>query len=172
MGRHDQGVERSWGRHRVVLRTLCFVTHGDDVLLLRGRPDKRLWAGRYNGVGGHIESGEDIQAAMLREVREETGLEVCDLRLRGILHIDIGDPMLGVLVFVFTAMALNRQTLPSCEGGLEWLSIEDLPVADLVEDLPVLLPKVLSMGPSDPPFFAEYSYDEADRLAIAFAKVQ
>ena len=172
MGRYDQGVERSWRYHRVFLRTLCFVTQDHDVLLLRGDPKKRLWAGQYNGVGGHMEAGEDIQAATLREVKEETGLEVRDLRLRGIIHIDIGDPMLGVLIFVFTAIALHRQVLPSREGCLEWLPIEHLPMGDMVEDLPVLLPKVLSMGPSDPPFFAEYSYDETDRLVISFAKAQ
>jgi 8-oxo-dGTP diphosphatase len=172
VSRNDQGLAFSWNRHRVVPRTLCFVTHGDQVLLLRGAPHKRLWAGRYNGVGGHVEPEEDIRAAALREIKEETGLTVRDLRLRGVIHADTGDPVLGVLVFVFTAEALETQVLPSSEGIAEWLPAAELPVADLVEDLPVLLPKVLTMGPDDPPFFALYSYDEQDRLVVSFAMSQ
>jgi 8-oxo-dGTP diphosphatase len=168
MSRDDQGITRSWGRHRVIPRTLCFVMHESQVLLLRGAPHKRLWAGHYNGVGGHVESGESIDAAVLREVKEETGLAVRDLRLRGIVHIDIGDPVLGVLVFVFTAVALETEVSPSVEGMAEWLPVADLPVADMVEDLPVLLPRVLAMDTVDPPFFAVYSYDERDRLVITF----
>jgi 8-oxo-dGTP diphosphatase len=149
---------------------LCFITHGDDVLLLRGGPHKKMWAGRYNGVGGHVEVGEDIHAAALREMQEETGLAVHDLHFRGVVHADAGDPTLGVLFFVFTAVADDRQIAPSAEGNLEWASASALPVREMAEDLPVLLHKVLAMGPADPPFFAAYSYDAADRLKIAFAE--
>ena len=83
MGRQDQGVAVSRNRYQVIPRTLCFITHGDDVLLLLGGSHKRIWAGRYNGVGGHIEPGEDVYEATLREVAEETGLAVHDVRPRG-----------------------------------------------------------------------------------------
>jgi len=130
-----------------------------------------MWAGRYNGVGGHVEAGEDIYAAALREIAEETGLRVHDLHLRGVVHADAGDPTLGVLFFVFTAVADDRQIVPSPEGSLEWWPTTALPVEEMAEDLPIVLPKALAMGPTDPPFFAAYSYDAADRLQIAFAEV-
>jgi 8-oxo-dGTP diphosphatase len=168
MGREDQGLAQSRGRYRVIPRSLCFITHNDAVLLLRGGPHKRLWAGRYNGIGGHVERGEDVYTAAAREIREETGLQVHNLQLRGVVHVDAGDPTTGILVFVFTAVAVNRQVVPSAEGALEWWSVGDLPVADMVEDLPVLLPKVLAMAPTDPPFAAFYGYDAEDRLVISF----
>jgi 8-oxo-dGTP diphosphatase len=148
---------------------LCFVTHGEEVLLLRGGPHKRLWAGLYNGVGGHVEAAEDIRAAVLREVKEETGLDVGDVRLRGVIHVDVDDPIRGVLFFVFTAIAPSRQVVPTQDGSLEWVSAHDLPLAQMVEDLPVILPMVLAMGPADPPFFAAYSYDADNRLVITFS---
>jgi 8-oxo-dGTP diphosphatase len=169
MGQEDQGVFASHGRYQVLARVLCFVTHGDEVLLLRGGSHKRTWAGRYNGVGGHLEPREDVRTALLREVKEETGLDVEDPRLRGVVHVDVDDPILGVLFFVFTASALGRQVVPSAEGSLEWFNLGDLPFTEMVEDLPVILPLVLAMGPADPPFFASYSYDTANRLVVSFS---
>lgn len=171
MGKADQEIIPH--RYQVVPRTLCFVTHGphgDDVLLLRGSPDKRVWPNQYNGVGGHVEPGEDVHTAALREIREETGLHVRDLQLRGVINIPVdAHNHTGILLFVFTATATIRDVHSSEEGALEWIARERLIELDLVEDLPALLPRVLAMGPDEPPFFAHYHYDEQDRLNISFA---
>jgi 8-oxo-dGTP diphosphatase len=167
MGRSDQGVAASRGRWQVVPRTLSFVTHQDDVLLLKGAPDKPIWPGKYNGVGGHVERDEDILQAAHREIREETGLEVNDIRLRGVVNIDAGEEeQAGIAMFVFTARAAARQATPSHEGTLEWHPQDHLPQADLVEDLATILPRALAMPDDAPPFFAHYWYDNADNLQI------
>ncbi len=170
MGRKDQGVAVSRHRYQVVTRTLCFITHDKEVLLLLGGPNKRLWAGCYNGLGGHVEPGEDIYSSARREVHEESGLEARDMRLRGVVHADAGDPAAGILFFVFTAVADDKRVVTSEEGTLEWWPVNALPIDSLVEDLPVLLPKILAMGPADPPLFVAYSYDAGDKLVIRFAE--
>src|SRR5690349_8189200 len=96
----DQGVAVSRLRYQLVPRVLVFVYHGDAVLLLRGAPDKKIWPGKYNGLGGHIERGESAQAAAAREVWEEAGLVLADLRLRGTILIDTGEPA-GIGLFVY-----------------------------------------------------------------------
>lgn len=169
MGREDQGVGKSRARYQVIPRTLCFIKNGTDILLLKGGPHKRLWAGLYNGIGGHVERGEDVYSAALREIKEETALEVDRLWLCGVVHVDAGDPVLGILFFVFTALALEREFMPSEEGALAWVPVSDLPQTGTVEDLVTLLPRVLAMQPGDPPFFARYSYDQDNRLVISYA---
>src|SRR5512136_3499234 len=98
----DQGT--AIPRYSVVPRVNCFLRHGRDVLLLKGAPDKRIWAGRYNGLGGHVERDEDPLAAARREIREEAGLEVGELRLGGIVHVCLAQGP-GVLLFLFTGEA-------------------------------------------------------------------
>jgi hypothetical protein len=47
--------------------------------------------------------------------------------------------------------------------------VDQVQALDLVEDLPLILPRVLAMRPNDPPFFAHVSYDNSDRLVLRFA---
>ena len=164
MARDDQKILPH--RYQVTPRTLCFVTHDGDVLLLRGAPDKQLWPNKLNGVGGHLEAGEDVYQAARREIREETGLEIQDLHLRGVINIPVDRQDRGIMLFVFTATAASRSTHPSPEGTLEWVDPAQLSELPLVEDLPILLPRVLAMAPDEPPFFARYHYDEQDQLVI------
>ena len=173
MPKTDQGVEVSLSRNRytVIPRTLCFVTRGDRVLLLRGAPTKRIWPNKYNGLGGHVERDEDVYAAARRELQEETGFIVDDLRLAGIINIDTGQSS-GIMLFVFTAVSPSGEPIASGEGTLEWAPRDQLANFDLVEDLPTILPLALDVSPDAPPFCAHYRYDKDERLVIRFADTQ
>ncbi len=168
MGAQDQGADATAGRWLTIPRTLCFVTHGSDVLLLKRAPHKRVFPNRYNGVGGHIERDEDALTAAVREIQEETGLDVRNVCLCGCSHIDAGEQT-GILLLIFRAEAVSRDFTDSSEGTLEWVAQDRVLELDLVEDLPVILPRVLAMPPGAPPFFVHVSYDEADRIRLIFA---
>jgi len=162
----DQGIRPE--RYQLIPRVLIFITHGREVLLLKGAPTKRIWASKYNGVGGHVERGEDFISAARREITEETGLTVSDLRFRGAINIDAGQQT-GIGLFIFTATAARRDAALSPEGTLEWIPFDRIHELGLVEDLATLLPKVLAMSDDDLPFFGRYWYDEDARLRIEFA---
>jgi 8-oxo-dGTP diphosphatase len=169
MPRSDQGSTTD--RYTVIPRVLVFVYNNGDVLLIKGAPDKRLWANRYNGLGGHVKAGEDMYHAARREVCEEAGLELRDLWLRGVVHIDVDAPP-GIVLFCFSARSERREVRPSQEGSLHWISPDRLSQVDLVEDVPVLLERLAQdegLGRQAPPFSARYWYDDEDRLRIEFA---
>jgi len=70
MPQSNQGVTND--RYTVIPRTAIFLRRGDLVLLLKGAPTKRLWANKYNGLGGHLERGEDVLSAAKRECERLT----------------------------------------------------------------------------------------------------
>lgn len=155
-------------RYKLIPRTLIFLTRGDSLLLLRGDPEKGIWPDQYNGVGGHIEAGEDVLTAARRELEEETGLTHQNLRLVGTVTIDTGQET-GIGLYVYKGEHQGGTPSPSREGDVQWVSIKEISSLPLVEDLPTLLPKVLSIREDEPPFSAHYHYDKDDQLVVRFA---
>lgn len=163
MPKQDQGM--SSDRYQIIPRTLIFITNEDKILLMKGAPTKRIWANQFNGIGGHIEKGEDIRQAALRELKEETGLSVSSLKLCATIMIDVGDHS-GIGLFVFRGREPMGGLQNSEEGSLNWVPIAELHNYPLVEDLPIILPEILKLAPADEPLSILYTFDEQNQLVI------
>ncbi len=166
MGVKDQGVQS--GRWAVIPRVLIFVFRGEQVLLIKGAATKKVWANRYNGLGGHIERGEDALTAARRELAEESGLERINLHLAGSVLIDTGAGT-GIELFVFVGELENDQELiHSIEGELAWVRMHEIDKLPAVDDLPQILSLVSQRrSPGSGLFHARYQYDAADQLEIS-----
>jgi 8-oxo-dGTP diphosphatase len=150
-------------------RTLTFLCNAEDILLIQRPPDARLFPGMFNGVGGHVERGEDIMSAAQREVCEETGLDVPDLTLSCIIHVDEGADRHGVLVFVFVGHTKQRDVVESCEGTLHWVPLAQIDELNLIPDLPSILKRVLQLPVNAQPLFARSVISPAEGIwEIAF----
>lgn len=170
MGAKEQGADATNGRWLVIPRTLCFVFNGDAVLLMKRGAHKRVFPNQYNGLGGHIERDEDPLTAARREIIEESGLQVRDVRLRAVHNIDAGEAT-GIVLFVYSAFSDSREVVDeSDEGTLEWVPVADLDQYDLVEDLPLILPRIIEMADDAPPYSVHVSYDADDALQMRFER--
>lgn len=117
--------------YRPEITTLGFVLSADgrEVLMVHRiarLDDEQL--GKWNGLGGKVEIGEDVWTGMARELREEANIEVTAMRLRGTVswpgfHAD-GSAVLG---FIFVVDAWTGDIPPrNAEGPLVWQPIDGL----------------------------------------------
>lgn len=119
---------------KVELTTLCMIRRGDQILL-QNRV-KKDWCG-YALPGGHVEPGESIVDAVIREMKEETGLTIQTPQLCGIKQFPIDGGR--YLVFLFRADHFEGQLLSSDEGRMEWVDRRGVEKLNTVADLEELL---------------------------------
>jgi 8-oxo-dGTP diphosphatase len=130
-----------------VVATLGYTLSPDGrrVLLVHRnrRPDDPHF-GKFNGLGGKLEAGEDVVACLRREVREESGLECEELVLRGTVSWPgfgkHGEDWFG---FIFRVDRFSGEPWPeNADGPLVWVEIERLPELNLWEGDRYFLPLV------------------------------
>ncbi len=108
-------------------------------------------------------------SAAKRELEEETGLASSKIWLCGTVTIDTGENR-GIGIFVYRGEFSSGELIPSQEGALEWVPLNQVFELPLVEDLHTLLPKVLEADKAAAPFSALYVYDHEGKLQISFGE--
>ena len=118
----------------VELTVLCLITDGDK-MLLQNRI-KNDWQG-YTLPGGHVEPGESFVDAAIREMKEETGLDIKNPRLVGVKQFPIKDGR--YVVFMFKATEYSGTVVSSDEGQMEWVESNHLSEINTVDDFEDLM---------------------------------
>lgn len=125
--------------------TLCYIQRDNQVLMLhRTKKANDLNHDKWIGIGGHVEPGETPMDCILREAREETGLELLDCRYRGLIHFR-SDRWEDEEMFLFTATRFEGALVTCDEGDLEWIDWEALESLTLWEGDKIFL-KLLREG--------------------------
>lgn len=141
------------GRTEIAELTVLCLIRQNGKYLLQDRV-KQDWKG-YTLPGGHVEPGESIVDAVVREMKEETGLTVLDPRLCGVKQFPIEGGR--YLVFLFIADHFTGELRSSEEGTMHWIKKEDLASLNLVSDFHELLQVMLSEDLSEFQYILEDS---------------
>ena len=144
--------------------TLCYIEKDDCYLmLLRNRKHNDLNEGKWIGVGGKFEEGEDCNSCLLREVYEETGLRLKEYTLRGLVKF-YSDRWEAENMYLYTATSWTGELNENCsEGELRWIPVKDIPSLNLWEGDRLFM-EALSKGKND---IALSLYYEGDTLKKA-----
>lgn len=117
----------------VELTNLCLIYQGNKILLQNRR--KSDWQG-YTFPGGHVEPYESFTDSVIREMKEETGLDIKNPKLCGVKQFR-GDHGRYV-VFLFKTNEFSGNLISSDEGNMEWISrseIDNYPTVNHFKEL-------------------------------------
>jgi 8-oxo-dGTP diphosphatase len=149
------------------LATLCYVRrNGETLMLLRNKKPQDIHEGKYNGLGGKFEPGETPEACAIREIREESGLLVKSLELKGFLTFPLFAKQEDWYVFVFVITDFSGELIASPEGDLHWIPNEKLSGLPLWEGDRHFLPWLDNPGI----FSARFEYQQGKLIShnVAF----
>ena len=146
------------------LTTLCYIEKdGCYLMLYRNKKQQDPNAGKWIGVGGHIEPGETPEECIRREVTEETGLTLTELTKRG--EILFRSPLWPEeKMYLFTSGSFTGSLTECKEGELSWIPVREVSDLPLWEGDRIFL-KRLTNGDTD--IRLTLCYDEKDCLKEA-----
>lgn len=161
-------------RYKPIAGTLGYILSPDEKKVLmvhriaRSTDDQ---LGKYNGLGGKMMSGEDVATCMMREIREEAGIEVTAMTLRGTINwTNFGPKGEDWLGFVFLITAFRGEPWrENEEGPLDWVDLSRLDELPMWDGDRHFLPLVFD---GDPRLFHGYMpYDKDRPLDWSFMRV-
>jgi len=141
--------------------SLGMVLEKDRILL--GLKKRGFGVGRWNGFGGKIEDKETIEEGAVREIKEEVGITVTEIKKAGILEFSFENDPKILEVHIFKVLKFEGQPLESEEMKPQWFKFEEIPFSQMWSDdifwFPMLLSGKLFKGSFlfDRPSDAEYS---------------
>ena len=140
---------------------ICYINNGDKYLMLhRVKKKNDINEGKWIGVGGKFEKDESPEECIIRETKEETGLELKRVVLRGIVTY-VNPDWETEYMYVFTRDDFSGELIECNEGDLEWIDKKDLFKYNMWEGDKVFLKILLETNKF---FSAKFIYDGDELL--------
>ena len=129
---------------KVEFTNMCMICDQNKVVVIDRK--KKDWPG-ITFPGGHVELGESFTDAVIREIREETGLKIDSPQLCGIK--DWYEDRCRYVVLFYKTTRFEGDLHPSEEGEVWWVDIDELPDLDLSLDMNDMLRVFMEDGLSE-----------------------
>ena len=132
-------------KRKISVAMECFIKKDGKYLMLHRNPNKKIIPDVWMGPGGHIERNEGLFEATRREILEETGLKIKNMKIKVTGNAYIKDMDMEMFFFFITADHLSGRIRDNPEDGeLVWLEPEKiLKLDNLLAELKQVLPHVL-----------------------------
>ncbi|NLB48507.1 MAG: 8-oxo-dGTP diphosphatase [Erysipelotrichia bacterium] len=125
---------------------VCYLKKDDHYLLLfRNRKKNDYYKGKWIGVGGKLEPNESPDEAAVREVKEETGLDVHSLSMAG--EVIFVNENYHELMYVYEITDFSGSVVGCAEGMLRWIPIKDIYLYPMWEGDKAFLPLLINHAP-------------------------
>lgn len=108
------------------------------MLVLKRAPAMNYRAGSWDLPGGHLTLGESFENCLLREVKEETALDVAIDRMLG-LHSMVSEPYLQAIYACRLTVFQNVQLRPDEHVEYRWVTLDELTRLELIPYLAAIL---------------------------------
>mgnify|MGYP002515376796 FL=1 len=129
---------------QVELTNMCMIVDEKTNKVLVQKRTKHNWDG-FAFPGGHIEKGESVIRSTIREVKEETNLDISNLQCVGFKDWFIDEDDKRYFVFLFKTSTFSGNLLSKCaEGENMWLTIDELKNSNLASTFDETLDVFLS----------------------------
>lgn len=109
-------------------------------MIYRNKKENDYHEGKWNGLGGKFEAGESPEDCAIREMKEETGLDVKNPIMKGFITFPNFDGVDDWYVFVFVFHDFEGDLIESPEGHLEWIDNDKLIELNLWEGDKIFIP--------------------------------
>ncbi len=121
----------------------CYLIKGNEVVVTKYKKGNKK-EGYYDIPGGKIEEGETPKQTAIREMKEETGIEIQNLKYKGIMTIEYPDRMFIFDTFISKEYEGEPQEFE--ENTSEWIDIDELLKKEKILSNIILLDKFLIKG--------------------------